>query len=442
MKTTNIKYDLAIIGGGFSGMNLAYRFSKDHNKRVVLLEKDNTLGGLASTFTYNGVEIEKFYHHWFTGDKAILGLISELGLDHLLISKPSNTGTYFANQLFRLSSPLDLLRYKPLSFFGRIRLGLGYILTNFIKDESSISQQSAKDWLVKIFGYEVFEKVWQPLLKGKFGKMYEDLSAIWIWKKLVLRGGSRAKDGREYLIYFEGSFHELTKKIEEQIVSNDGMVIKDFLASKLSLNNSKILNIETNKGQKIFADKVIFTTPPEITAKLCKSIVPSKELSALNRVKYLGNVCMVLFLTKSLSDFYWLNINDPEFPYVGIIEHTNFDEKFLQQDLNVVYLSRYCLIDDEYYLMKDDELLKHSLDALQTMFPDFKKEHLFDYTVWRSDYSQPFMEKNYADIIPPTTLLEDKIFQISMANIYPEDRGTNFAIEYTNNFLKNFDEKS
>ena len=87
-------------------------------------------------------------------------------------------------------------------------------------------------------------------------------------------------------------------------------------------------------------------------------------------------------------------------------------------------------------------MLKYSLDALQTMFPDFKKEHLFDYTVWRSDYSQPFMEKNYADIIPPTTLLEDKIFQISMANIYPEDRGTNFAIEYTNNFLKNFDEKS
>ena len=97
-------------------MNLAYRLSKDHNKRVVLLEKENTLGGLASTFTYKGVEIEKFYHHWFTGDKAILGLISELGLEHLLISKPSNTGTYFANQLFRLSSPLDLLRYRPVSY--------------------------------------------------------------------------------------------------------------------------------------------------------------------------------------------------------------------------------------------------------------------------------------------------------------------------------------
>jgi protoporphyrinogen oxidase len=436
------KYDLAVIGGGFSGMNLAFRLSKDYNKKVILLEKDEQLGGLASTFSYKGVEIEKFYHHWFTGDTAILNLISELNLDHLLMSKPSNTGTYYANELFRLSSPLDLLKYKPLSFFGRLRLGFGYLLTNFIKEDPALAAESAKDWLIKIFGSEVFTKIWQPLLQGKFGSMYEDLSAIWIWKKLVLRGGSRAKDGREYLIYFNGSFKELTKKIEQQIIINGGNVTKNFLTNKITFDSQGSLNISSSDERHVQADQIIFTTPPEISAKLSKEIIPTSLLKALNRVKYLGNVCMVLFLKKPLSDFYWLNINDPEFPYVGIIEHTNFDQKFLEQDLSVVYLSRYCPINDEYYLMEDEELLNFSLTALQKMFPRFKRDHLFDFSVWRSEHSQPFMERNYQDIIPPIMLIENKVFQTSMANIYPEDRGTNFAVEYTNKFLTKYYEKS
>ncbi len=434
-------FDVAIIGGGFSGLNLAYRLSKDYKKKVILLEKENFLGGLASTFSYKGIEIEKFYHHWFTGDNAILNLVHELDLDHRLISKPSNTGTYYANSLFRLSSPLDLLRYKPLSFLGRIRLGIGYILASFIKEDSRLASISAKEWLIKVFGMEVYKKIWQPLLRGKFGNLYEDLSAIWIWKKLVLRGGSRAKDGREHLIYFDGSFSELANKIELQIEINGGKILKNFNTAKILQTSDEAISIFDKTGIKIEAKQLIFTTAPKISAQLCKEIISESKIKSLNRIKYLGNVCTVLFLKKSLSDFYWLNITDPEFPYVGIIEHTNFDSKFLEKNLRVVYLSRYCQTNDEYYLMQDSQLIDISLKALKKMFPQFNEEHLHDFTIWRSEYSQPFMEKSFEKIIPPTTLLENKIFQISMANIYPEDRGTNFAIQYTNNFLTKHYEK-
>ena len=432
-------YDVTVIGGGFSGLNLAYKLSKNHNLKVLLVEESDQLGGLASTFYYKGIKLEKFYHHWFTGDKAIMTLIDELGLSKRLMVKPSRTGVYYANSTYRLSTPIDLLRFKPLSFIARIRLGLGFIYANFLKDSLKIESKTSEEWLIKVFGNEVFEKVWKPLLVGKFGEDYKSLSAVWMWKKLGLRGSSRSKDGRENLIYFDGSFDELINKIEEEIIKYGSDIIKECKINEvIENNNSDLLEVKSDKNILIQTKKVIFTTAPEITESICNKAIDEATRNQLNRMEYLGNVCMILFLDKSLSDFYWLNVNDPNFPFVGIIEHTNFDKTFLDNGYHVVYLSRYCRIDDKYFMMSDNELLKVCKDSLKEMFSDFSEDSIKDYAIWRSKHSQPFMEIGYKSLIPKNELLKDKIFQVSMANVYPEDRGTNQAVKYTNDFLKKY----
>ena len=433
-------FDIAIIGGGFSGLNLALKLSRDLNKKIILIEKDPNLGGLASTFTFKSFRLEKYYHHWFTGDVEILNLIKELGLEKYLIQKPSNTGVFYANSTYRLSSPLDLLRFKPLSFFGRIRLGIGFIYTSFLRKTDDIENQTAEKWLIKIFGNEVFSKVWLPLLKGKFGDDYKNLSAIWMWKKLGLRGSSRSKDGRENLIYFNGSFEILTKKLQEQIEINNGTILQNSQVSYIEKTNYGF-KITADQYESIDAKEIIFTTAPAITAQLAKNLIKGDIYDQLNRVKYLGNVCIILFLEKSLSEYYWLNVNDPNFPFVGVIEHTNFDKTLKNHFGNIVYLSRYCSKDDIYFNMNDEELISVCKESLSKMFSDFDSNKIKDHFVWKSDYSQPFMEVGYKHIIPPNVLSSDGVFQTSMANIYPEDRGTNYAVKYTNEFLKKYYDK-
>ena len=432
-------YDVTVIGGGFSGLNLAYKLSKNHNLKVLLLEESDQLGGLASTFYYKGIKLEKFYHHWFTGDKAIMTLIDELGLSKRLMVKPSRTGVYYANSTYRLSTPIDLLKFKPLSFIARIRLGLGFIYAKFLKDSLKIESKTSEEWLIKVFGNEVFEKVWKPLLVGKFGEDYKSLSAVWMWKNLGLRGSSRSKDGRENLIYFDGSFDELINKIEEEIIKYGSDIIKECKINEvIENNNMDLLEVKSDKNLLIQTKKVIFTTAPEITESICNKAIDENTRNQLSRIEYLGNVCMILFLDKSLSDIYWLNVNDANFPFVGIIEHTNFDNTFVDNGYHVVYLSRYCRVEDKYFKMNDNELIKVCKDSLKEMFPDFSEDSIKDYVIWRSKHSQPFMEIGYKSLIPKNELLKDKIFQVSMANIYPEDRGTNQAVKYTDDFLRKY----
>lgn len=116
------KTDVVVVGGGFSGLAAAYELAKQ-GIGVTVLEAESELGGLASAFEVGGEKLDRFYHHWFTNDQHIMELIKELGQGDRISINPTNTGMYYANNFFKLSTPWDLLSFTPLSFFDRVRLG-------------------------------------------------------------------------------------------------------------------------------------------------------------------------------------------------------------------------------------------------------------------------------------------------------------------------------
>lgn len=417
---------IVIIGGGFVGLVSALRLAKAGHK-VRILEADSEVGGLAGTFETNGQRLEKFYHHWFKSDTYVNELVSSLGLDGHVVDRSSRTGSYYANTIFRLSSPLDLLRYKPLSLFGRIRLGLLVLQVRLVRDWKSLESITAVNWLRKQVGNEVYEKVWGPLLKGKFGEMASEVSAVWFWNKLALRGGSRAKDGSETLSYFKGGFAALTQAMVNEIEQAGGEIILSEKVDDVIVEENKVVAVTS--GERTHpADLVINTTALPIFSDIISIHVPDEYLQKLARVKYLGNVCLVLQLKRSLSDTYWLNVTDPDFPFVGVIEHTNFETTELYGGRHIVYLSKYLPTDDALFLMTDQEFYEFAFPYLQKIFPDIGKDDVIEYACYRANYSQPIISLHYSDILPAHETPLDNLFLFTMAQIYPEDRGTNYAI--------------
>ncbi|MEQ8516745.1 MAG: NAD(P)/FAD-dependent oxidoreductase, partial [Chromatocurvus sp.] len=418
---------VVVIGAGFTGLAAAWQLTQ-LGIPVTVLEQALEPGGLAAGFPVaEGQTLERFYHHWFTGDHSVMDLVRELGVEQEIVLRETRTGMYYANRVHRLSSPVDLLRFSGLGVLDRLRLGLLALRARRVTDWRQLDDMTASDWLRRMAGDRVYEVVWEPLLRGKFGHCAEEISAVWIWNKLKLRGGSRSNAGREQLAYFRGGFPALVQRLIDSIVAGGGRVICGQAALEISTRDGRACGVVTSAGT-ISARAVIATPALPIIADLLQDTVPERYAQQLRRITYLANLCLILELDRSLSDTYWLNVNDPGFPFVGVIEHTNFEPSSSYAGRHIVYLSRYLPESDPLYSDDNQSVLEQCMVALQRMFPEFQSDWILDHHVWRARYAQPVVTRGYAGLIPDAQTPLPGCFIASMAQIHPEDRGTNYAI--------------
>ena len=421
------KNDAVIVGAGFAGLTAALELAR-RGAKVLVLDRDTTPGGLAGSFEFkDGVSVEKFYHHWFDNDHYVPWLVKSLGMEGDILTLPSRTGLYFNGRHWRLSTPWDLLNFKPLSLADRIRLGLLVLRVRRVTDWQAIEHLSIREWLEPLSGRNVFRVVWGPLLESKFSVYSEAVNAVWMWKKLVLRGSTRDTKGGERLAYFKGGFTRLAQAMSDEITRLGGEVRCATQVTGVVAADGRILALETPQGDCV-GRQYLFTPAFPIIADLFAGEGHEEWLASLRRVKYLGNVCLVMELDRSLSETYWLNVNDPGFPFVGVIEHTNFDAVENYGGKHIIYLSRYLAQEDPLWAYSDDDYLGFSLGHLQRMFPAIERSWILDFRIWRAEFAQPITERNYSSYLPDQGTPYGNARICTMAQIYPEDRGTNYAI--------------
>ena len=420
-------YDVVIVGAGFTGLTAAYSLAKQ-GFSVKVIESDATPGGLAGTFEFSdGVNLEKFYHHWFNNDLYVPSLVKELGMEGDIVLLPSLTGMYFNGRIWKLSTPMDVLKFKVLSLKDRIRLGLLVFQVRRVKDWKTIEHLSIREWLEPLCGKKVYEVVWEPLINSKFSEYAERISAVWMWKKLDLRGNTRDSRGGEQLAYFKGGFGKLSSALVSAIQLHGGVVEFESSVSKLLVSEDQIVEIQTSTGI-VRGRQFLFTPAFPIIADLFEDHCDPLWIECLRRVNYLGNICLVLRLDRSLSETYWLNVNDPGFPFVGVIEHTNFDLPENYAGSHIAYLSKYLSTENELWKLSDDEYFEFAITSLRKMFPELDRSWVTDFRVWRAEFAQPVTERGYSDYVPKSTTPINNAWISTMAHIYPEDRGTNYAI--------------
>jgi protoporphyrinogen oxidase len=417
---------VVIIGAGFCGLTAGYELSK-RGIRVTILEADADIGGLAGSFEVNGVRVEKFYHHWFTNDEHIPALVNELGTRDQIVFRPTRTGMYYANKFFKLSTPLDVLRFTPLSVPARFRLGVLALRARRVRDWRQLEALTAAEWLRRMGGEQAYRVVWEPLLRGKFGRYAPEIGAVWFWNKLKLRGGSRGKSGEEQLAYYRGGFAALADQLATRVRASGGRVLTGAPVQALVADEAAVAGVVVG-GQRVDADAVVATPALPIVADLIEPHASADYVSSLRRIRYLANVCLVLELDRSLSQTYWLNVNDPSFPFVGLVEHTNFEPPSTYGGRHLAYLSKYLPDDEPMFAMSDAALVEFSLPHLRRMFPAFERAWIRRVHVWRARYAQPVVERNYGRLIPASETPLPNLYLATMAQVYPEDRGTNYAV--------------
>ncbi|HUQ85583.1 MAG TPA: NAD(P)/FAD-dependent oxidoreductase [Candidatus Limnocylindrales bacterium] len=401
---------IAIIGAGFTGLTAALRLTeKGHD--VTVFEKENRVGGLAVGFKNKNWEwsLEKHYHHWFANDSYAINLIKEVGLGDDLFFKKPRTDVFLENKIYPLNSPFDILNLKPLSFVSRIRLGFVSLVLKSIPPQIAVKfeKTTARDWIRKYYGEEVWQKVWKPLLNGKFGPFAETVNMAWFWARIYKRTFS--------LGYLGGGYQSLSEKLAEKIKENGA-----------TINLGKSFNPELISK----FDKVIVTTPLAVFVKMFPDL-PDHYKDKINQIPHLHAFNMLLVTKeKFLKKSYWLNVSDSEFPFVGVVQHTNFVDPKHYGGQNLMWLVNYLPIDHPLLKMDKKEILKKFTPYLQRINPEYDlKKNIIDYEMFLGYFAQPVFPINYSRIKPEFVTPIKNVYLANMDMVYPWDRGTNYAIE-------------
>ena len=422
---------VGIIGGGAAGLAAAYELTKQGHYAEVF-EVAPFLGGQASTFDVGGGRLERGYHHLFVSDTAITELINELGLGHKLAWLESKVGLYHSGRIWDFATPLDLLRFKPLSLPQRIRLGLWTFALQKTRNWQKFEGVTAQDWLTRHLGQEIYQTIWEPMLRGKFGEFYSQVSMAWLWGKIYLRVASRRNAlQKERLGYPMGSFGEVFDRLEERIIQQGGAVHLSSRVSRVVVDDGVAVGLEVQlSGQEPEVksyDALIATTPSYVFTRLVPQM-PQDYLNKLVNVRYLSAVLMILTLDRPLSGKYWLNVADRTLPFVGVIEHTNMIDPALYGGRHIVYLTNYTPRESDLYQKSDSELLEDFIPHLQKINPDFDRSWIQEYYHHKVDGAQPIIGVNYSREIPDHRTPFKHLYLANTTQIYPEDRGTNYSV--------------
>lgn len=422
---------VGIIGGGVAGLAAAYDLTREGHYAEVF-EVAPFLGGQASTFPVGGGQLERGYHHLFVSDRAITELIHELGLGHKLAWLESKVGLYYRGRVWNFATPMDLLRFTPLSLWQRLRVGWWTLRLQRITDYDRFEDVTARDWLSRNMGAKAYEVLFEPLLRGKFGDYYDQVSMTWLWGKVRLRVASRGKAlQKERLGYPMGSFGEVIDVLAERIRGQGGETHTSARVNRVLVEGERAAGLEVQTGgaapESREYDAVIATTPSYVFTRLVPPM-PEDYQRMLTGVSYLSAVMLVLELDRPLTAKYWLNIADQEMPFVAIIEHTNMIDKSLYGGSHIVYISNYPDRDSELYRMEPEALLELFVPHLRKLNPDFDLSWVRAYHHHRVDGAQPIISRNYSRRIPPHRTPVRGLYLANTTQIFPEDRGTNYSI--------------
>lgn len=389
------KQKIAIIGGGLTGLVIGYRLGQKGHK-IVIFEKNKDLGGLAGGFKINGIYLDKTYHHIFKTDKEFIALVGELGLQNKLDWHQGSMAIYFSKKFYPFMGPMDLLRFKPLGLIDRIRTGLVSLYLKKTNNWKRLVKFSAFRWMKKWGGTRAYKVVWAPLLRGKFHQYYKRVSMAWLWARIHTRGNSKGGDGKEILGYIDGGFQILVDELAKRIKENGGEII---------------LNKEVREDElRERYDKVITTAPTK-------------------GVKYLGSVTVIFVSGQNLSKYYWHNINDLDSPFLAFIQHTNLVDKSKYNNKHIYYLGTYLPHSNSLFKMDDQKISDIFFDYLKRILPDFDRKKIENVFVYKFKNAQHIVDTEYR---VPKYFEGRNIFRVNFSQIFPEDRGMNYAVKEAN----------
>jgi len=414
---------VAIIGGGAAGLSAGYELSK-RGVSIELFERDNALGGLAGSFYLDGGYVEKFYHFICLNDSTYLHTLQELGLAHRLHWRLTEMGQLYNGTLYSFGRPLDLLQFPHLAWKDKFRFARNVMKIKAApwEDWKKIENIPVEQWLQDTFGENVYRTLHEPMVRLKFGKFTEKLSASWMWARIHRLGKSRTRiRQREKVGYVEGGSQIIMDALGEEIRKRSGILHLNSQVQQLILEDNSVKGIIADGKERLY-DAVVSTVPLPAFLRLLPSSLDGDYWKHLRNIESIGVMCVFLRTTKSLTKFFWTNISDPRIELAGVIEYTNLNPLPHLKGDSIIYLPQYLPSTTDKFKRQDNEIIEEYLGYLKLINPAFTTDQVKQALVFREKYAQPICEVGFTKDIPDFRTPLHGLYLTDSSQLHPDDR--------------------
>jgi protoporphyrinogen oxidase len=409
---------VAIIGGGIMGISLGYFLSKA-GLNVEIFEASHDLGGLAGQHLLeDGIPVDRYYHAILSSDNQLLHLCRDLGIDHKLRFNETQTGFYHQGKIHSMNNLMDFLRFPPLGWIDRLRLGLTILAAQFVRDWRRLEDVSVEDWLLRLSGMQVFKNIWHPMLKAKFDGEYRSVPATYIWSRLVrMRSTRKGANQKELVGHLIGGHMSLIKAMADWIENAGGRIYINHPVNEIMIEKDKAWGLRFGNEVQTY-DAIVVTIQVPLYQQLIPDADPS-YLEFLSKTDYLGIISTLLVLDRPLTGYWTLNITDDRFSFTGVIETTSYIDPKYVGGHHLVYLPKYTSPGSRWQQMSDDEIRKIWLQEVETMFPHFDRKWIQYIYIHHERYVEPLHQLNGLNLIPEIKTPIINLYLATTAQIYP-----------------------
>ena len=432
--TTAAVQNTVVIGGGITGCVLAERIKqRQPDRSVTLLEAQTTLGGLSVSADPDVLGWDRFYHVVAAQDVHLQDFLRRIGCHSRLRFRPVHTGFYANGQHYFFDTPLDFVRFSPLSWFEKTRLVAGLVSASAGPTPTNLWDLTAKAWLSDRFGEPVYQKFWAPLLRAKLGEAAEQAAAAFIFSTILrLQGTRQGRRKQEAFGYIRGGYQAVFRAAERHLGNMGVTVQKGVAVQELARDLDGLVYLRLQDGRALRAARVVYTGPTPLLAKLGAPGLLSPNLAAqAQTTRYLGVLCLAVKLLRPLVPYYVLNLLDPTLPFTGVIGLTTLVDPSEIGGHHLVYLPSYLPDDHPDFGKSDAELTERFLQGLDRVCAHrgFRRDEIVKTHLFRARFVSPLPVRGYNQRALPLTLVPGRLYLVNSGRILGGTLNNNQMIE-------------
>lgn len=403
-----VNNEVLIIGAGPAGMGASFELHKA-GMHFIIIEKNNTVGGLARTLRYGEFMTDIGPHRLFTQKRYLYELLSQLLKGHLL--KAKRFTRFYTHGKFFLY-PIDIKNaLSNVGLYKGLTILFDYIWQRIKKRSIHTQPDSFAEQIVLDFGRSLAEfnilryteKIWgmQPSrISSEWARQrIEGLSLSEVIKNALFRTKEKPRSLIEWFYYPDTGNGLIYEKLKEEFFNKGvGEMMFNTYPVKLFHNNRKVTSAVVNTGglrQNIRLKYLISSIPITEFVGLLEPGVPDDILTSSRRLRFRSHISLFITLNRAfLFPDHWIYFPDREIPFCRIASPANFSKYMCPSGKSSVLIEFFCWYGDRMWHAPKEKLLIESIPWLEKLWA-VKREDIMESFLHKERYAYPVYDLNY-----------------------------------------------